>query len=214
VKVRLVASLAALGFALALLPRANASSNDDRSLVKQLDNEIIALRQKIQRLEGELAHCGTTGEPGKIYPELVQVFSGSVVTVDHQGAATRVTLPGDLLFSSNGMTIRDEAGFALDLLSTALKLHPEVSATFIGHTDADPPPSSLKRLFPTNWELSTARATAFARAIVEKYGVPAARVTVAGRGGNEPVASNDTPEGRALNRRVVVLVVPQGGTAP
>jgi chemotaxis protein MotB len=58
-------------------------------------------------------------------------------------------------------------------------------------------------LFPSNWELSYARALAVGRELTEGHGVPSTRFTIAGRGDLDPLTGNDTPEGRATNRRVV-----------
>ncbi len=189
-----------------LAVRAGASS--DRQLIGQLDREVIALKQKLRVLEERLSGCASGGEPGPVYPELVQVFAGSPVTVDRAGAATRVTLPGDVLFSQGSVTLREEADPSLDLLATALKLHMDVSVLVVGHTDGEAPPRQLLKQYPSNWELSYAHALAVTRALVEGHGVPYTRFTVAGRADLEPLTGNDTPEGRATNRRVVVHLTP------
>lgn len=181
------------------------------SLVDQLDREIIALKQKVARLEGQLESCGTSsGDPGPIFQELVQVYSGGPVKVDRQGAAVRVTLPVDVLFSQDALSLRQEADFALDLLATALRLHPDARVTIVGHTDAQPPSPPLRKLLPDNWSLSVTRALIVSDALQKRFGIAPARMTVAGRADVEPVASNDTPETRALNRRIVVLVTSGG----
>lgn len=187
----------------------SAGAASDRQLIGQLDREIIALKQKVKILEERLGGCATGGEPGPIYPELVQVFAGTPVTVERSGATTVVTIPGDLLFATPGdVAVREEAEFALDLLATALKLHMDVQVTLVGHTDSDPPPRQALKLYPSNWELSSARALAVTRALVEGHGVPYTRFTVAGRADLDPLTGNDTPEGRATNRRVVAHLSP------
>jgi chemotaxis protein MotB len=202
-----VVKAAVLAGALLVPLAVRAGAQSDRDLIGQLDREVIALHQKLKILEDRLAGCGTGGDAGPIYPELVQVFSGGPVKVARVGTATRVTLPGEVLFSAGSVSLREEANFALDLLATALKLHTDVSVLLVGHTDGDAPSGALKRLFPTNWELSYARALAVARALIDQHGVPAARITVAGRADLDPVTGNDTPEGRATNRRVVAHLV-------
>jgi chemotaxis protein MotB len=189
-----------------LAVRAGASS--ERELIGQLDREVIALKQKVRYLEERLGSCTTGQDPGSLYPELVQVFSGGPVAVDRKGTVTTVTLPADVLFSTNSNTLREESAFALDLLGTALKLHPDVGILLVGHTDSELPAAALRKLFPTNWELSYARALAVARALSERHGVPMSRITVAGRADQEPVTGNDTPEGRSTNRRVVAVLTP------
>lgn len=60
-----------------------------------------------------------------------------------------------------------------------------------------------------NWDLSVKRATAVVRILQNKYSLPAAHITAAGRSEYEPVDSNDTPEGRAANRRTRIVILPQ-----
>lgn len=184
------------------------AASSDRELIGQLDREVIALRQKLKILEERLSGCSTGGGVAPVYPELVQVFAGGPVTVERTGMLTRVTLPGDLLFASGSLTLREESEYALDLLATALKLHMDLNVLVVGHTDAEAPPRALLKLYPTNWELSYARALAVTRELVEGHGVPYTRFTVAGRADLEPLTGNDTPEGRAVNRRVVAHLTP------
>ncbi|HVY74343.1 MAG TPA: OmpA family protein, partial [Puia sp.] len=60
-----------------------------------------------------------------------------------------------------------------------------------------------------NWDLSVQRAVSVVRILQNKYGIPPAKMTAAGRGEYQPVASNDTPEGRAANRRTRIVILPQ-----
>ena len=197
-----------LALLLAVPVGVNAGVRSERDLIAQLDREVIALRQKLQLLEARLAGCGTGADTGTVYPELVQVFSGGPVQVTRAGGSTQVTLPGDTLFSAGSLGFREEATFALDLLATAIKLHPELSVLLVGYSDGDPPSGPFRKAYPSNWELSYARALAVARALTERHGVPAARMMVAGRADLDPLSGNDTPEGRATNRRVVAHLSP------
>jgi chemotaxis protein MotB len=72
-----------------------------------------------------------------------------------------------------------------------------------GHTDSQPISTSR---FPSNWELSAARATTVLRHFV-KRSIPASRMSVAGYAGERPIADNTTLDGRALNRRVDIVVL-------
>jgi flagellar motor protein MotB len=180
-----------------------AGASTDRELIGQLDREVIALQQKVKILEDRLTGCAEGGAASTLYPELVQVYSGGPVKVERTGATTRVILPGELLFSTGSVIVREEADFALDLLATALKLHMNARVLLVGHSDSDPPSGPFRKLFPSNWELSYARALAVGRELTEGHGVPSTRFTIAGRGDLDPLTGNDTPEGRATNRRVV-----------
>ena len=77
-----------------------------------------------------------------------------------------------------------------------------------GHTDNVPIGAALAAKFPTNWELSTARATVVARYFQEKVGIPPQQLAPTGFAEYRPVASNDTPEGRAQNRRIEIILAP------
>ncbi len=73
-----------------------------------------------------------------------------------------------------------------------------------GHSDDQPIHNSL---FHSNWELSTARATSVLMMLVEEAGFPPAKISVAGYGSYRPVADNQTPEGRRMNRRVDLVII-------
>jgi chemotaxis protein MotB len=77
-----------------------------------------------------------------------------------------------------------------------------------GHTDDVQIGSALLDRFPTNWELSTARATAVVRFLQEKGNIAPQRLTASGFSFYQPVASNETPEGRKQNRRIEIILVP------
>ena len=72
-----------------------------------------------------------------------------------------------------------------------------------GHSDGVPIHTAQ---FPSNWELSTARATELTRLLIEKYGIPPARLSAAGYAEYHPIADNATEEGRTLNRRVDIIL--------
>jgi chemotaxis protein MotB len=77
-----------------------------------------------------------------------------------------------------------------------------------GHTDNVPILSDLKNRYPTNWELSTARATEVVRYLQEHGGLDARLLSATGYGQFQPVASNDTDEGKHKNRRIEIVLLP------
>ena len=93
----------------------------------------------------------------------------------------------------------------LDMVATAVILHPDMVVTIVGHTDSRATGSSA---YPTNWELSAVRASAIARYLIGQFEVAPDRFTVAGRGSVDPVTENDTPAGRARNRRYQIIISP------
>ncbi len=177
----------------------------DRDLVTQLDREILALKQKTDLLEDRAENCADAVDPGPIYAELVQVFSGTTVQISKQGVRTVVVVPSDELFSPGRTQVREEAMMVPDMLATALGLHPDLHVQIVAHTDDVELTGNSKRKFGSLWGLSMSQATGMMVALVQ-LGVPESRFTISGRGGQEPATESDTPEGRAQNRRIVVVI--------
>jgi chemotaxis protein MotB len=88
-----------------------------------------------------------------------------------------------------------------------LDQHTNLQIHVVGHTDNVPIRPGARARFPSNWELSTARATAAVRFLVEKAGVDPRRLGAIGYGEFRPVAENATTEGRAKNRRIAITIV-------
>src|SRR5690606_33053495 len=108
--------------------------------------------------------------------------------------------------------VREEALPLLDVVADVLRSLPN-EVRIEGHTDNVPVGTAA---YPTNWELSSARATSVLRYLVETAGVEPARMVAAGYGEFAPIATNATPEGRALNRRadIVLVYTPATEAAP
>jgi type VI secretion system protein ImpK len=142
---------------------------------------------------------------GFLAPEIAQ---GLVSVVDSADRSV-VTLRGDGVFASGSGDVSGAYLGLLGRIGDALKTVPG-KVIVIGHTDNTKP--GLSARFPSNYELSKARATAVRDLLAERAG-PEARYSVEGRGDTEPLATNDTPAGRSRNRRVeIVLLTP--ATAP
>ncbi|HTZ96954.1 MAG TPA: OmpA family protein [Terriglobales bacterium] len=108
---------------------------------------------------------------------------------------------------SAGMKARSQAAF--QRMAKLLAQH-KFSIRIEGHTDNVPIHNSQ---FASNWELSTARATEMVRLLITEYQIPPAQLSAAGYGEFHPIASNETAEGRAQNRRVDVAIVGKVGDA-
>lgn len=121
---------------------------------------------------------------------------GLKISIEEQGGAG--------FFGVGAAEPTPEIDEKLAMLTPALaKLAQTHEVLVEGHTDNQ---KIHNDYFDSNWELSTARATSVARLLIEKYKMPAEHLGAVGYGGNRPIATNDTPEGRAKNRRVVIFV--------
>ena len=115
-------------------------------------------------------------------------------------------LESDLLFASGDATLRPQAVPVLDAVARYFKTT-DYTLDVAGHTDNVPIQTAT---YPSNWELSTARATEVVRRLIEQAAVAPARLRVAGRADTEPVASNETEDGRRRNRRIEIILLPAG----
>ncbi len=129
--------------------------------------------------------------------------------IDEKGLV--ISLREKLMFDSGEAEIHQEAKYILKDITKEIIGVPN-NTRIEGHTDNVPIGPELKSKFPTNWELSTARATNVTRYVLETLNFPPKRISSAGYGEYQPVVDNDTEEHRAMNRRVD-LVVQRIGTS-
>jgi chemotaxis protein MotB len=118
----------------------------------------------------------------------------------------KVTMVNEVLFAEGGWTLSPKGEAALAKIAPSLSKLQGQQIVVEGFTDNVPIGAHLKARFPSNWELSSARATDVLRFLVSK-GVPANTISAQGFGDSRPVASNDTAEGRAKNRRVEIVIM-------
>lgn len=130
-------------------------------------------------------------------------LSSTSVDVIRDGNGVVIRLSDRLLFPSASAQLSAEAEPLLKVVAEVLRGVPN-DIRVEGHSDNVPVATSR---YPTNWELSSARATSVLRFLVEEGGVEAKRVFAAGYAEFRPVASNVTPEGRAQNRRADIVLV-------
>jgi chemotaxis protein MotB len=120
----------------------------------------------------------------------------------------KVTFVDKILFDSGSVTIKDKGQQALLSLAESFRNNPDQNIIVEGHTDDMKIGPALQQRFPTNWELSTARAAAVVRFLQEKGSIAPERLTASGFSFYKPVAANDTEEGRRQNRRIEIIMVP------
>jgi chemotaxis protein MotB len=123
-----------------------------------------------------------------------------------------VSLLDRLLFLPGQAKLRPEGTATLKRVNTLLKGINDTSIRIEGHTDNVPIGQKLRAQFLTNWELSTARATTVLRYLVEEGGLGAEHLSAAGYAHTKPISTNDTPEGRAANRRLEIVLIPRNTT--
>lgn len=117
----------------------------------------------------------------------------------------KVTLVNEILFPEGGYSLSAKGEATLAKIAPTLSNLPGQQIIVQGFTDNEPIGPELKRRFPSNLELSSARADDVVRYLTSK-GVPQATISAQGFGEARPVASNSTPQGKAKNRRVEIVI--------
>ncbi len=125
------------------------------------------------------------------------------VAVQNTARGISIQIKEDILFDSGSTEIKPAVWELLDLIAALVKDLPNL-ISIEGHTDAAPIHTAA---FPSNWELSATRATTLVRYFINQHHLAPERFAAIGFGGERPLASNDTPEGRSTNRRVDIVIL-------
>ncbi len=133
-------------------------------------------------------------------------FEDKGITVEQRNGRVYVSMEAKLLFASGSTVVSTEGSKAVVQLAKALEGKMELTVLVEGHTDTDEMRGSGP--IKDNWDLSVMRATSVVRIMLENSNLDPLVLTAAGRGEHNPVASNDTPEGKAKNRRIEVILTP------
>jgi chemotaxis protein MotB len=130
--------------------------------------------------------------------------------VQIRGGRMLIALPNDVLFASGRADLKKEGKEALGQLAGVLKTFADRKFQIAGHTDDDPIKTAR---FPSNWELSTARAVDVTRYLVDQ-GMDPKQVSAVGYGEFDPVVANDSSEHKAQNRRIEIALQPNLAEVP
>jgi len=151
-------------------------------------------------------------ETSKTYAAMIEkmkseIAEGQVTITELKGRLT-VNLVDAILFDSGKADIKPEGRQVLQKVAEVIGQAEDKAIRVEGHTDNVKISPALARAFPSNWELSAARAINVAR-YLQRLGVDPALLSAAAYGEYRPVSENDTPEGRAKNRRIEIVLVPR-----
>ncbi|MCB7480884.1 OmpA/MotB family protein [Christiangramia sediminis] len=133
-------------------------------------------------------------------------LSDEDIEINVEKGVVYVSISDKLLFDSGRYNVTPRAKEVLGKVATVVKNKPNIEFMVEGHTDNKPISTSM---FQDNWDLSVKRATSVVRVLQDEFGVEPARMTAAGRSYYVPLASNETAEGRAKNRRTRIVVLPK-----
>jgi chemotaxis protein MotB len=137
----------------------------------------------------------------------VEIEKGEITITQLRGKL-KVNMVDEILFDSGKTTIKPQGLEVLERVGSILLDVKDKAISIEGHTDDVPIGAELSKQYPTNWELSAVRATTVARYLQEKIGINPGLLSAIGYGEYQPVASNESDEGRAKNRRIEIVLVP------
>ncbi len=201
----LAAAAGATGGAAAEKSKLAADLAASKERVAELERQLADRDKELASLRGDLSTEMAKlkeAQRGLVRALRPQIEKGNI-TVDLNNERLLINLASNYLFGSGEDQLKPAGADALKHVGTVLKDFPEYKVAVDGHTDNRPIRSSLKKKFPTNKELSEARAANAAKALADGG---LSNTTVIGYADTKPVEPNTTDAGRAKNRRVEVLV--------
>ncbi|MFH1367496.1 MAG: OmpA family protein [Elusimicrobiota bacterium] len=185
--------------------------------IRDLNQQITAKNAEIDNLNNHLDALKKEKEEAlasmkNSYDNLVmglqsEITQGEIQITQLEGKLT-VNMVDKVLFDSGKAEVSKQGRATLDRIGAILKKIIDKQIRVEGHTDNVLISRELQDKYPTNWELSTARATNVARYLIDKAGVDKKFVAVSGYADTKPVDTNTTPEGKAKNRRIEIVLVP------
>ncbi len=192
----------------AALEKQNA---DLKQQISSLEQQNAAAQQKVGSLEQEKASLtAASQDTQKQYEELVQGLSKEVekgeLQVKQYKNMLSMNLTSRIFFDTGKTTLKKGGKDVLKNVGNVLKRYKNKIIRVVGHTDNVPVAKSLQATFPSNWDLSVARAANVVR-FLQEVGVPPEQMVVSGRAEYDPVAPNDTTEGRQKNRRIEIMLI-------
>ena len=176
--------------------------------LKQKEDMLSAREKRLTELEAIIRRQDSiTNALNEIVKRALLSFNSEELTVEMKNGKVYVSLSDKLLFKSASADIEDKGQEAIKKLGEVLNKNLEIDVLIEGHTDNVPLRSTIN--FKDNWDLSTERAANIVRILSDLSKVSPKRLTAAGRSEYMPKASNDTPEGRAKNRRTEIILTPK-----
>jgi len=187
--------------------RLNAALVDANEKIQIYQDRLETISGTKSRIEEEFQRFKQTHM--SLVTDLEQQITDKEITVDRLQERITITFIDQILFSSGRAALNRKGKKALDKVGRILKKEArDREIMVVGHTDNLPIHKDFRDKYTTNWELSAHRAASVVRYLQYKSGLDPGNLRAVGCSFYEPVAGNDTPEGRAQNRRVEIIIAP------
>ena len=194
------------------LQRLEKALSETRAELMERDLSLDEVRERLGKLERDNARLvrekeSITRSQQTLETELRRSLESKDITISELQGKLTVDILDRVLFDSGEATLKPEGQQVLRRVAEVLAQYPDRQVHVIGHTDNVPIRAGARDRYPSNWELSTARATAAVRFLSEQAGVAPTRLGAVGYGEFRPVADNTSAEGRSRNRRIALVVL-------
>jgi len=173
------------------LGTANTNMASQQQKMEALQKSLQAQRTAMENLRAKIASA-------------LNNFKSDEIQVTYKDGLVYISMQDKLLFKTASANLGTRGKEALSTVANVLNQDSSIKIMVIGHTDSIP----IRGTFRDNWSLSTERANTIVRILSESYEVNPARLTSSGRSKYSPVASNETTDGRTLNRRTEIVLAP------
>jgi chemotaxis protein MotB len=180
----------------------------EQARLNKLKEDLSASSQRLSELEGMMASKDAAMKKLKeTLSKALNSFEGKGLTVQQKNGKVYVSMENKLLFGSGSWAVGAEGRRAVVEVGKVLGANPDISVLIEGHTDDDAYGGSGP--IADNWDLSTKRATAIVSILSENKNINRQNLTAAGRSEYAPLSTNSSPEGKAKNRRIEIILTPK-----
>lgn len=204
--------------------RTNYLKQNNTQALKQLENLSVITSSQAESIRKSMENMGvkdnmiyslqsSLAQRDSLNLALVMNLKGAIGNLDDKDINIKVDkgvvyidISDKMLFKSGRYNITDRASEVLGKVATVLKNQRDIEFMVEGHTDNVP---FRRGDLLDNWDLSVKRATAVIRVLQDKYGLNPAKMSASGRSEYQPLIPNETPEGKAANRRTRIVILPQ-----
>ncbi len=207
---QLKTNIAALNEQIATLNSENSvmgkQATSTQNKLNQSQGNLQVEQERLLRLQKLLAQQREQSDALKNkMTEALNGFSSNDLTVTEKNGKVYVSLSENLLFPSGSAVVSVSGSDALAKLAAVLNLNTDIAVNIEGHTDSIP----IRGHYQDNWDLSTSRANAIVRILVNNYKVNPLVIIASGHSKFDPIDTNATPDGRAKNRRTEIILSPK-----
>ena len=197
---RVARNFVLLGLLVAVFAMGGCSCKEYEEQIMQLDAQIAEMQQELADKDNVISEREQVAED--LRNNLKDCQSENAVLIEQSEEVVTITVPDDLVFNASTRIVLDTMVPKLEAIARTVRELPDWGVFVGGPTDSKKILEEFQEQYPSNWELGAFRSSAVVRYMTNELDLPAERFAAVSYGPYHPVADNDTPEGRAQNRRV------------